>query len=237
MAKSAGCRPCKAFARKYQRVAALYPHAVFTVVTGDESKETRAMMMAMKVGRGEESFVGALAWGVFLFFSFPVAHFFSPLEEPTTKKNKVRVTPTFFVYKDRALFKTTTGVNENNLKAALDEAAGGGSGSAAAAAAEGAAAEEEAAAAWKLHLLLLLLRPSSSSSFFFFFFFYQRKRNPARVLPPFFVLEIPERICKNLLFYFLLSGARDSSNDAREKEKNEGERDILFPLPKTTPFV
>ena len=63
------------------------------------------------------------------------------------KKNKVRVTPTFFVYKDRALFKTTTGVNENNLKAALDEAAGGGSGSAAAAAAEGAAAEEEAAAA------------------------------------------------------------------------------------------
>ena len=61
MAKSAGCRPCKAFARKYQRVAALYPHAVFTVVTGDESKETRAMMMAMKVGRGEESFVGALA--------------------------------------------------------------------------------------------------------------------------------------------------------------------------------
>jgi hypothetical protein len=45
------------------------------------------------------------------------------------------VTPTFFVYKDRALFKTTTGVNENNLKAALDEAAGGGSGSAAAAAA------------------------------------------------------------------------------------------------------
>ena len=49
MAKSAGCRPCKAFARKYQRIAALYPDAVFTVVTGDESKETRAMMMAMKV--------------------------------------------------------------------------------------------------------------------------------------------------------------------------------------------
>ena len=56
----------------------------------------------------------------------------------------MRVTPTLFVYRDRALFKTTTGVNENNLKAALDEAGGnGGSGSAAA----GAAAEEEAAAA------------------------------------------------------------------------------------------
>ena len=72
---------------------------------------------------------------------------FLPSRGTNNKKNKVRVTPTFFVYKDRALFKTTTGVNENNLKAALDEAAGGGSGSAAAAAAEGAAAEEEAAAA------------------------------------------------------------------------------------------
>jgi len=57
MAKSAGCRPCKAFARKYSRIAALYSNgdddgrnaATFLVVTGDESKETRAMMMAMKV--------------------------------------------------------------------------------------------------------------------------------------------------------------------------------------------
>lgn len=43
----------------------------------------------------------------------------------------MRVTPTFFIYKNRALFKTTTGVNENNLKAAIDEAggrAGGGGG-------------------------------------------------------------------------------------------------------------
>lgn len=59
------------------------------------------------------------------------------------KKLKVRVTPTFFVYRDGALFKTTTGVNENNLKAALDEALGGGGGSAAAA---GATTEEAAAA-------------------------------------------------------------------------------------------
>lgn len=69
MAKSAGCRPCKAFARKYARIAGLYGGvdgsdggdggdvsgkkngATFLVVTGDESKETRAMMMAMKVRR------------------------------------------------------------------------------------------------------------------------------------------------------------------------------------------
>ena len=60
------------------------------------------------------------------------------------------MTPTFFVYRDRALFKTTTGVNENNLKAALDEAGGNGSGngggSAAGSAAAAAAAEEAAAA-------------------------------------------------------------------------------------------
>ena len=68
----------------------------------------------------------------------------------TKKKFQVRVTPTFFVYRDRALFKTTTGVNENNLKAALDEAGGNGSGngggSAAGSAAAAAAAEEAAAA-------------------------------------------------------------------------------------------
>lgn len=88
-------------------------------------------------------------WREEFFSFFPFRSLtFSPLSRnQQQKKNKVRVTPTFFVYKDRALFKTTTGVNENNLKAALDEAAEGGSGSAAAAAAEGAAAEEEAAAA------------------------------------------------------------------------------------------
>ena len=81
--KASSCRPCKMFARKYGRLAAATPDAVFLVITGDESAETRAMMMAMKV----------------------------------------RVTPTFFVYRGGEIVKTATGVNENNLKAALDEAA------------------------------------------------------------------------------------------------------------------
>lgn len=84
--KAASCRPCKMFARKYSRLAASTPDAVFLVITGDESPESRAMMMAMKV----------------------------------------RVTPTFFVYRGGVIAKATTGVNENNLKAALDEAAAGG---------------------------------------------------------------------------------------------------------------
>jgi hypothetical protein len=153
MAKSAGCRPCKAFARKYQRISALYQDdAVFCVITGDESKETRAMMMAMKVRSKCWCSCFALSMKNFggekreLFFSLTL---FSPrprkkkTDFQKKKKLKVRVTPTFFVYRDGALFKTTTGVNENNLKAALDEALGGGGGSAAAA---GATTEEAAAA-------------------------------------------------------------------------------------------
>lgn len=83
--------------RKYERLAASYaPSAVFLVITGDESKESRGMMMAMGV----------------------------------------RVTPTFYLW-DRAPgrrgleeegaagggpppTRTATGVNENNLRAAVD---------------------------------------------------------------------------------------------------------------------
>jgi hypothetical protein len=82
------------FKRKYERIAASYaPRAVFLEITGDESKETRGMMVAMAV----------------------------------------RVTPTFFLW-DRVPARSTgdlaggappptrsaTGVNENNLKAAVD---------------------------------------------------------------------------------------------------------------------
>jgi hypothetical protein len=82
------------FGRKYERMAAAYaPDVVFLEITGDESKETRGMMMAMAV----------------------------------------RVTPTFFLW-DRGegrstgeaaggappATRTATGVNENNLKAAVD---------------------------------------------------------------------------------------------------------------------
>ena len=80
--------------RKYERIAASYaPDAVFLVITGDESKESRGMMMALSV----------------------------------------RVTPTFFLW-DKAPRRSTgevvgggppptrtaTGVNENNLKDAIN---------------------------------------------------------------------------------------------------------------------
>ena len=95
MAKSAGCRPCKAFARKYQRIAALYPDAVFTVITGDESKETRAMMMAMKVGlfellREKREEREREREREKEFFSF--AHFFSTRKN-NLKKNQKSKTP------------------------------------------------------------------------------------------------------------------------------------------------
>lgn len=47
--KARGCRPCKAFVNKYTRIAAAYPDVVFAQVVGDESNDTRRMMMKMKV--------------------------------------------------------------------------------------------------------------------------------------------------------------------------------------------
>lgn len=47
--KAKACRPCKAFTQKYARIANQYPDVVFAEVTGDESNETRRMMMKMKV--------------------------------------------------------------------------------------------------------------------------------------------------------------------------------------------
>ncbi|GMH45039.1 hypothetical protein BSKO_12996 [Bryopsis sp. KO-2023] len=47
--KARACRPCKAFRNKFTRIAGAYPDVVFAQVTGDESTETRRMMMKMKV--------------------------------------------------------------------------------------------------------------------------------------------------------------------------------------------
>jgi len=84
----------KMFMRKYERIAAsCAPAAAFAVITGDESKEARGMMMALAV----------------------------------------RVTPTFFLWGAGAArvegevvgggpppSRTCTGVNENNLRDAVD---------------------------------------------------------------------------------------------------------------------
>ncbi|GAB4816320.1 hypothetical protein N2152v2_003366 [Parachlorella kessleri] len=49
MCKAKGCRPCKLFARKYARAADMYRDTVFLELFGDESKDTRALMVKMGI--------------------------------------------------------------------------------------------------------------------------------------------------------------------------------------------
>lgn len=49
MCKAKGCRPCKAFQKKYSRLAEAYPDAAFLEIFGDETKETRSWMISMDV--------------------------------------------------------------------------------------------------------------------------------------------------------------------------------------------
>jgi len=41
MCKAQGCRPCKMFSRKFQRLAEQFEDAVFLEIMGDETKDTR----------------------------------------------------------------------------------------------------------------------------------------------------------------------------------------------------
>lgn len=79
MCKAQGCRPCKMFSRKFQRMAEQFDDAIFLDIMGDETKDTRKLMI----------------------------------------KLDVRATPTFFLYRDRRLGQTLTGINENNLRNAI----------------------------------------------------------------------------------------------------------------------
>lgn len=47
--KAKGCRPCKAFAGKYAKIAESYPEVAFAEILGDESMETRGMMIEMEI--------------------------------------------------------------------------------------------------------------------------------------------------------------------------------------------
>lgn len=49
MAKARGCRPCKMFSRKYARIADAYKDVLFLEIIGDESKDTRSLMIKMQV--------------------------------------------------------------------------------------------------------------------------------------------------------------------------------------------
>ena len=41
MCKAQGCRPCKMFSRKFQRLAEQFEDAIFLDIMGDETKDTR----------------------------------------------------------------------------------------------------------------------------------------------------------------------------------------------------
>lgn len=49
MCKSHSCRPCKMFTRKYLSIAQRFPDCILAEIYGDETPETRKMMMQMEV--------------------------------------------------------------------------------------------------------------------------------------------------------------------------------------------
>lgn len=81
MCKARSCRPCKMFGRKYSRIAESYPMTSFLEVIGDESADTRKMMI----------------------------------------ERQVKVTPTFMLFRNNELVHTVSGINDSNLRAAVDE--------------------------------------------------------------------------------------------------------------------
>lgn len=82
MCKAHSCRPCKMFTRKYQRIAEAYPGVTFLEIYGDDSKETRKLMISMSI----------------------------------------RVTPNFRLYIDGKLVEQLSGINETNLRNAIEKA-------------------------------------------------------------------------------------------------------------------
>ncbi|KAI8465605.1 MAG: hypothetical protein J3K34DRAFT_436614 [Monoraphidium minutum] len=82
MCKSKTCRPCKAFLKKYMAIAQQFPDAVLLQISGDESPDTRKLMMSMKV----------------------------------------KVTPTFALYRGGSQIATSTGVSETKLLRAIVDA-------------------------------------------------------------------------------------------------------------------
>lgn len=49
MCKSHACRPCKMFTRKYLSIASRFPDCILAEIYGDETPDTRKMMMTMDV--------------------------------------------------------------------------------------------------------------------------------------------------------------------------------------------
>ena len=49
MCKAQGCRPCKMFTRKFQRMSEQYQDAIFLDIMGDETKDTRVNLKPRSV--------------------------------------------------------------------------------------------------------------------------------------------------------------------------------------------
>ena len=49
MCKAMGCRPCKMFRKKYEKLAEHFTDAVFCEVVGDRNESTRGMMRSLKI--------------------------------------------------------------------------------------------------------------------------------------------------------------------------------------------
>ncbi|KAL3134876.1 hypothetical protein ABBQ32_007842 [Trebouxia sp. C0010 RCD-2024] len=49
MCKAQGCRPCKMFGRKFQRLAEQFQDAIFLDIMGDETSDTRKLMIRLEV--------------------------------------------------------------------------------------------------------------------------------------------------------------------------------------------
>jgi thiol-disulfide isomerase/thioredoxin len=81
MAKAAGCRPCRAFAKHYYAAAKHYGDCVFVEILGDESPDNRGMM----------------------------------------KELKIKVTPTFVLFRDGKNVHQHGGINQKNFHTAIQE--------------------------------------------------------------------------------------------------------------------
>lgn len=84
MAKAAGCRPCRAFAKHYYAAAKHYSDSVFVEILGDESLDNRGMM----------------------------------------KELKIKVTPTFVLFRNGESVHQHGGINQKNFHTAIQEQLG-----------------------------------------------------------------------------------------------------------------
>ena len=51
MCKAQGCRPCKMFSRKFQRMAEQFDDAIFLDIMGDETKDTRVSLCDLNINQ------------------------------------------------------------------------------------------------------------------------------------------------------------------------------------------